>query len=316
MVGRGQLELIGGPVGLIPDITSAAELDVLTRMLGGGTPFFAEGELGRVRYRREVDLTLGKQKGIFGRLEKRSFRWNEDATMRVGREGSFVPVVEGRMVGQYDFFQKSWVEGRGRTAVWRDNGKDPLSLCRPQYVARPVEDLHYRVAICDVTSATNTRTVLASIVPDGWICGNTAPVLRFENEETMFSGLAILNSLTFDWLARRMVSGLHLNKFYLSCLSWPMLDRDQVARLASAARKLAGSAPRQPAGLTGTTSGTELELQVQIETIVAAGYGLLGRDLKFMLSGDVEDRRGFWRYYSAVPTGGLVAARVVDLMAA
>lgn len=316
VVGRQQLDLIGGPVSMIPDITSSTELDILTRMLSGGTPFFDEGELGRVRYKREVDLTIGKQKSMFRPVDGRSVRWNDDATMHVGRDGLFVPVLEGRMVGQYDFFQKSWVEGHGRKAVWRDNGDDPLSHCRPQYVARPSDNLHHRVAICDVTSATNTRTVHASLVPEGWICGNTAPVLRFQSEDAMMAGLAVLNSMTFDWLARRMVSGLHLNKFYLSCLSWPALGSEEVESLATAARKLAAIAPRRPLGLARLKNDVEVEVQTAIEAIVAKGYHLSQRDLRFMLSADPADRRGFWRYYASVPAASIVSKQAAELLVA
>ena len=31
-----------------------------------------------------------------------------------------LPLYEGRMIGQFDFSQKGWVSGKGRTAVWRD----------------------------------------------------------------------------------------------------------------------------------------------------------------------------------------------------
>lgn len=312
---RHRLSTVGGPVGIIPDITSARELDVLGTMLARGTPFFEDGELGMVRYRREVDLTLGKEKGIFSRLEKRAHSWNEDATMRIGSSGSFVPVLEGRMVGQYDFFQKSWVEGSGRTAVWRANGDDPLDSCRPQYVTRPMDETQHRLAICDVTSATNTRTVHATVVPDGWVCGNTAPVLRFESERAMFAGLAILNSLTFDWLARRMVSGLHLNKFYLSCMAWPELGSHEVGLLADAGRTLTALAPRCPLALDRMKASSTMKLQSTVEAIVAKGFGLNADDLAFMLDGDVDSRRGFWRYYATVPGSQAMAMRASAMLA-
>ena len=314
VVDRHRLRRIGGPVGIIPDITSRQELDVLTTILAEGTPFFADGELGIVAYKREVDLTLGKEKGVFSRLEKRAHRWNDNATMSIGASGIYVPVLEGRMVGQYDFFQKSWVEGKGRTAVWRPNGDHPLDACRPQYVTRPTEEMHHRVAICDVTSSTNTRTVHATIVPDGWVCGNTAPILRFETEQAMFAGLAILNSLTFDWLARRLVSGLHLNKFYLSCMAWPNVGSREVKLLAESACTLASSAPRRPIGVDRTRAYSAIELQASIEAIVARGFGLDADDLDFMLTDDADHRRGFWRYYAAVPDSHAAALHASRLL--
>jgi len=315
VVDRKRLAAIGGHVGIIPDITSQTELDILAAMLTQGSAFFADGELGDVRYRREVDLTLGKQKGAFSRIERREHVWNDDGTMTFGTDGTFVPVLEGRMVGQYDFFQKSWVEGQGRTAIWRDNGDAPLDLCRPQYVTRPTESLHHRVAICDVTSATNTRTVHATLVPDGWVCGNTAPVLRFGSARAMYAGLAILNSLTFDWLARRMVSGLHLNKFYLSCMAWPSVGSREVDFLSVAGQTLAARAPRRPSGLNGGGASSLMQLRASVEATIAAGYGLDEGALSLMLANDIGDRRGFWRYYASVPQAEEMARRSANLLA-
>lgn len=301
VVDRERLAAIGGPVGIIPDITSPAELAVLTTMLTSGTPFFAESELGRVRYRREVDLSLGRRKGLFERIGRSGHSWNDDGTMRVDGGGRFVPVLEGRMVGQFDFFQKSWVQGQGRTAIWRENGQAPLGECRPQFIARPIEQTSHRLAICDVTSATNTRTVHATVVPDGWVCGNTAPVLTFESEDAMYAGLAVLNSLTFDWLARRMVSGLHLNKFYLSCMAWPILGSAEVGKLADAGRALAAVAPRRPLQLDPQRNASFCRTTMRAETehVIAKGYGLDAASLGFMLDHDPNDRRGFWRHYEA-----------------
>ena len=48
-----------------------------------------------------------------------------DAWMREERvEDVALPLYEGRMIGQFDFSQKGWVSGKGRTAVWRDIGWD------------------------------------------------------------------------------------------------------------------------------------------------------------------------------------------------
>lgn len=218
------------------------------------------------------------------------------------------------MVGQYDFFQKSWVAGSGRTAVWRANGDDPLRACRPQYVTRPMKERSHRIAICDVTSATNTRTVHATVVPDGWVCGNTAPVLRFETEQAMYAGLAILNSLTFDWLARRMVSGLHLNKFYLSCMAWPEVGSDEVRVLSDAGRTLTALAPRRPLTLDARKATSPMEIQSLVEAVVARGFGLDADDLAFMLDADIDSRRGFWRYYAIVPGSREMAQQASRLL--
>lgn len=245
VITRSDLVQLGGRSLMLPEVKDRQEMHILSRVLEQGTPFFGRGAFGRVVYRREIDLTLGRRERLFSRFED-----HEQLTTRA--DGSFVasdgevlaPLVEGRMVGPYDFFQKSWMRGRGRTAQWRLNGDQPLNACRPQFVAPPRPTTAARIAICDVTSATNTRTVQATWLPETWPCGNTAPVLLFENIVSARAALAVLNSMVFDWVARHVVGGLHLNKFYLAVLVWPRLTPKAISRLVAASDVLLARSPR------------------------------------------------------------------------
>ena len=222
------------------------------------------------------------------------------------------------MVGQYDCFQKSWVSGSGRTARWELNGDRPLASCRPQFVIAPRTGSEARVAICDVTSATNTRTIHATLVPDAWWCGNTAPVLVFRDRTTALAGLAILNSMIFDWIARRLVSGLHLNKFYLDAMWWPRLDEADLRRVAAAAVALCDANPRFREGAFESYLADRGEPQDQvrahllIEETVARGFGLSKGMVQAMLDGDLSDRRGMWRFYAAQPWARDVKRMLLD----
>lgn len=209
------------------------------------------------------------------------------------------------MVGQYDMFEKSWISGAGRTANWSYNNGSGLRNCRPQFFAKSQERLPHRVAICDVTSATNTRTVLATLVPPAWRCGNTAPVLTFDSQRDAAAGLAILNSMVFDWFARRMIAGLHLNRFYLETLCWPRLESEAVDLLARAGISLQRLNPRWSRNFEvqslDATSDDYVDLHIQIERTVAQGYGLRGEDLELVFNESPDDRRGLWRYFSSDP---------------
>jgi len=44
-----------------------------------------------------------------------------------------LPLYEGRMIGQFDFSQKGWVSGKGRSAVWRDISWDKKQI-EPQFL--------------------------------------------------------------------------------------------------------------------------------------------------------------------------------------
>lgn len=305
---------LGGPTQILPELWNKEEARVLTRIFERGTPFFESGAIGKVVYKREMDLSLGKIAKQFRRFE---------GSPKLSRCGPgifhstkgiiYLPLVEGRMVGRYDVFQKSWVNGSGRTAKWEMNEDRPFDKCRPQYVCKPQNREKFRVAICDVTSATNARTVHASLVPSNWTCGNTAPVLSFESEETAFAALAILNSLVFDWMTRRIVGGLHLNRFYLASLVWPPIDSRGIERLANLAKSMIKLWPRAAFDLFSGSDPTRLSgpreivkerarIEAEIEREVAIGFALEADMLQCIFSNNRSDRRGFWRYFSSNPT--------------
>jgi hypothetical protein len=315
---RDDILLIGRQYHIVPELARTQELEVLRVALANGTPLFDRGALGKVVYRREVDLSLHKAQ--FYHVEAMALQPCGDGTYVDQAMVPYVPLLEGRSVGAYDCFQKSWVSGSGRTAVWQENQDRPLEECTPQYVIAPVRDLPPRVALCDVTASTNTRTVIATRVPRGWRCGNTAPVLEFETELKAFAALGVMNSMVFDWVARRLVSGLHLNKFILEGLVWPELTDVELEQLAFAAWSLCTQRPR--AGLAAPEyrscpwaidDGVDrppldaLTASAAIEVAVARGLGLTHAQLAIVYDPNRQDRRGFWRYFDSEPVAAEVA---------
>jgi hypothetical protein len=313
-----ELRTMFGSDVMIPEFTHERERDILKRMGVNGRALLGEGPLGRVTYRREVDLTLGRAAGRFIHVDDCAAGRQGEGLFAGSTTEELVPVVEGRMVGQYDCFQKSFVGGSGRTAVWQENAQRALHECRPQFLAPAQKSRSGRVAVCDVTSATNTRTMIATLVPDGWLCGNTAPVLQFETEDLALAGLAVLNSLTFDWMTRRVISGLHLNKFYLAHLRWPKLTAGMVSRLSELARAVLEGSPRgglRPSTAKGSPA-ERLEALSEIESLLIEAYDLELADVAFMLADDRADRRGFWRYYDSSAEGRELRSRVLKQLEA
>lgn len=312
-----RMRAIGGPSRLIPDLATHAEAILLAKVAAHGIPFFDNRALGKVAYSRELDLTQDRKRGLFHRFEDIDAKLVEPGCWIDADGRELRPLIEGRMVGQYDFFEKSWICGSGRTAQWSYNNGHGLVECTPQFLAPSASVRRWRIAICDVTSATNTRTVHAAWVPADWPCGNTAPVLTFESETTALAALAILNSMVFDWQARRIVSGLHLNRFYLEAMSWPDLTKGQVDELAERAFELL-SLNRRFGDVAATESVRDpaqvdyVDAHVAIEKAVATGYRLTGADLEAMLSPDSSDRRGFWRAYATDPHALTVTERVLE----
>lgn len=313
---------IGGPALVIPDLVDSDEARLLRQMRSNGIGFFERHpQLGRVTYERELDLTEDRKNGRFERIEDVDVQPVSPCVWRTEPGGPRRPLIEGRMIGQYDFFEKSWLAGAGRTAVWRYNNGARLEQCQPQFVAPPVVERRNRIAICDVTSATNTRTVLASWVPSDWPCGNTAPVLIFEREKAALAALAILNSVVFDWQARRMVSGLHLNRFYLQAMSWPRFTRSQLELLAERALNLLNHNRRfqelAPARLRRRTNVLDYRAaHVDIEATVAVGFHLSTEDVETVYRDDRDERRGFWRWYASDPHASEIARATCERVAA
>jgi hypothetical protein len=138
-------------------------------------------------------------------------------------------------------------------------------------------------------------------------------VLAFDTQGHALAALAIMNSMTFDWFARRMVGGLHLNKFYLARLTWPRLTGEDVARLAELARTIAAAHPRGGVPSRRTDLSGDLNAPLaEVEILVARGYGLGTVALEAMFSADRSDRRGLWRYFASNPAGREVAALAIE----
>lgn len=322
---RTHLAKLGGPSKMFPEVTDQDELAILELASDHGTHFFdQDGSFGPISYRREVDLTLDRKVGHFVHLQharRQGFRPLADGTWSDGSR-IFVPLIEGRMVASWDFFQKSWVSGRGRSAVWRENDGASLSNCQPQFLAPQPVTNECRLAICDVTSATNTRTMLASWVP-AWPCGNTAPVLTAGEHPKTLALLAVLNSMTFDWLLRRIAAGLHLNRFYLEAMPLPRLSRADLAKLSAFAAASVmdgdrcGDLPRsEVAELRELASAEALPSAGEIEAIVARCYGLGAQHVRRIMSSSSADRKGLWRFFEANPGAVEIAKESISLLAA
>jgi hypothetical protein len=311
------LDVLGGSAAILPDLVSATERRLMLRYLSNGHPLFgAGGPLGAVRYERELDMTEDRKRGAFVHVTDADAAPVGDGTWLDASGKRLVPLVEGRMVAAYEFHAKSWRGGAGRTAHWSWTNGHRLADCQPQFLAPPRPPCPSRVAICDVTSATNSRTVHAAWVPPSWPCGNTAPVLVFESERLALAGLAMLSSMVFDWLARRVVAGLHLNRFYLEALVWPRLGGEQLDELAAAAADLTAFSPRYgdlgPDKLTVRGAGLDyVEALARIEQVVADGYGLSAAELAAVYDADAGDRRGFWRHFASDPHSVAVVEAVL-----
>jgi len=153
-------------------------------------------------------------------------------------------------------------------------------------VARTVE--RARVAFRDVSRATDSRTVRACLVPPEHFLTNKAPYLAFveDNPRAEAACLAILNSLAFDWQARRFVE-INLNFFILEGLRVPDLDDETFDALADDAARL--SCPDERFADFAAATGVAVEplddeqretVRADIDARVARAWGLSSLELE------------------------------------
>ena len=105
-----------------------------------------------------------------------------------------------------------------------------------------------RVVFRDISNATNERTLVSTLVPGQFPCGNVLPVLERQSHDVA-GNLELgtyLSSLTFDWSARQRMAGTHLNWHVAEPLalpppaSMPTACREHVARLLLYGLQFAG----------------------------------------------------------------------------
>ena len=146
---------------------------------------------------------------------------------------------------------------------------------------------HPRVAFRDVTNRTNTRTVIASLLPPQVIVTNAAPYFLWPRGDARDQAylLGLLCSVPLDWYARCVVE-LHVNFHVLNGFPIPNPPRDDrrrrrveeiAARMAAVDDRYAewaadvGIAPGRP------DPEVRESLIAELDAVVAHLYGL-GRD--------------------------------------
>lgn len=153
-------------------------------------------------------------------------------------------------------------------------------------VARTVS--RARVAFRDVSRATDSRTVRACLVPPHHFLTHKAPYLAFVDDEPRAESacLAVLNSLPFDWQARRFVE-ISLTFFVLEDLCVPIFDDVSYESITADAARLSCVDDRFQnfAVATGVQCGPLSEnernaLRADIDARVAHAWALTSDDLE------------------------------------
>ena len=264
-----------GPEWETPVVRSQAEADLLARIRTGSR--FPHGSDGRWSCFPVAELHETKDKTL----------WASGGEARLWKGESF---------GQYDphgGHERSLPLTDGLMARVRKRqpgsrsllAREPLAV-RRQSVLTDIE--RDRLCLRDVTNRTNSRTVIACLVPKGVFLTNTATYLSFPTGDARARAtcLGIMNSLPFDWQARRFVE-LHVSFFLLEGFYVPSLndaDYDHIARAAarlSAVDARFADFARETGVAWGPLSDAERpSLRVEIDARVARAWGLTPDDLQ------------------------------------
>lgn len=291
------------------EVTSKRQLALVERMNSAGVPLAGRGrESWQVRYHREIDAG-----------------WKPEAEAEV-RPGA-LPFYQGAMIGQFDF-------AAAPAGMFMDASA---------YAAHRNARLEPKVVVRRITNATNSRTVIASLVP-GHPCNDKLPVLSTGSPARDLALLALLNSFAFDYAARTLCATANLDWHLLGRLPLPRRPAAELLdTLALAALRLNGSAPlfaglwlemarRQPAlkehpwqAWWAQAREQRASLRVLIDVLAASAFGLTADDMEFVLAdcnhpvGQLKkpsftstlEPRGFWRVDRDEPPGERLPVRVL-----
>ncbi|BBR19700.1 hypothetical protein WP3S18E05_11800 [Klebsiella sp. WP3-S18-ESBL-05] len=271
-IGRAALAAVRGDLSL-PEVRSVSEWRLFSKIGEAGVSWEEPGYGWTPKFCREVDMTKERPKFL-----------GHDTP-------GALPLVEGRMVQSHRFGVKGHVSGTGRSALWEAYAIG-CSRLAPQFWIRPSDmpraNQHradvLRAGFCDIAGQTNERSLMASLIPAGVVCGNKVPTILFPedpSEERLLVWVSIANSFVFDWMLRRVLTTT-VNYFLLQSVPMPKLAKDGLPwkRLVNAARELR---TLDSAGATRETYQHMAQLRGEIDAEVAVAYGLDLKDMELVL---------------------------------
>ncbi len=155
-----------------------------------------------------------------------------------GNDG--LPLIEGKMIWQYDLFYSSWNED---SQSFQQNGETSDQKVIPKYrinedsalanfenrrafaVNDDYDYLHYRIGFRDVAESKNERSAIATIIPPRIFCVETVKTIRPLPILKLLYTVGIWNSFVFDFYARLKVDN-HFNFHDVVTFPLPRLSED------------------------------------------------------------------------------------------
>lgn len=207
-----------------------------------------------------------------------------------------LPLYEGKMIHQFTHqyaLPKYWLdEKEARQALLKRGEVDKGQILDYQT---------YRLGFRSVSSSTNERSLISSLIPKSVFCGNSLSISEYEqnnfreNEGFKFFIVTILNSFLIDWMLRQKVSQ-NLNFFYIYQLPIPRLKEgdkyfqeivENAAKLICTTEEFEQLAKEVGIGShkNGVTEEAErMAIRAKLDAIVAHLYELTPTEFQHILS--------------------------------
>ena len=271
---------------LTPKLRSQAEADLLAKLRAGSR--FPLGPNGRWQCFPVAELHETNDKSLWQDKQRGRPLWKGESFDQYDPHGSAARPCPSSA--------KLWKKVRkprpGQDSVVAESTKRAE---RRQALAAELD--RARVAFRDVARSDDSRTVRACLVPPKVFLTNKAPYLAFlgGNETARAACLGVMNSLPFDWQARRYVE-INLNFFILEALKIPEFDDEDYTEIARASARLSAVDKRFAAfaAAVGVQHGrlpasTRQRLRVEIDARVARAWKLTEADLQTMFADFTTD---------------------------
>lgn len=300
-ISRETIRRMSPEAGTLVEVTSERDLAILDRAYACSR-LLGENASPEISVGREYHLTDDSDK--IRPVQK----WIEEGYVRRGAKwvnslgDTLVPVYGGIMVHQFDALYKSYEPASGE---WVPQAHDAKRMM-PELLMREREFLDSdkaskqpKVAFRDIARATDSRTMLAAIIP-GLPSGHSVTTVKADlTADQLLMLCGVLNSYVFDFALRFRVAGTHLSAFYLEEMPLPksiFTGRNEeliriVARL-NLHPALAEYDLPPPPGCDYAIGETERsDLLLRLNQIVAEMYGLVDDDIRYILRADNADPR-------------------------
>ena len=229
------------------------------------------------------------------------------------------------MINQFDFSEKGWVSGTGRSAEWREIPWENKQI-EPQYLMSETACFMniqpgLKLPIMNIGSATNQRTIYASLITNS-PCNHSLNPMRCRNVVELFGLSPVLNSFIFDSQVRLRLTGLNISFFILdeTAVIPPDINLADISRISMKLNLPSCNFAPYWIKLVGETSEfawhhnwalsqhERYRLRAISESLVAALQGLNSEDYGFLIKQcDIPslnlsdenkknlDPKGFWR---------------------